>query len=74
MIVSEASETLHLKRETGLSFAAWCERIRLTEAVMRLAHGESVTSVALLLGYENTGSLSRMFKRLMGIGPGELHM
>ncbi|CAN7660140.1 helix-turn-helix transcriptional regulator [Caballeronia sp. LjRoot34] len=61
-----------LKAETGLSFAAWRQQIRLTEAVVRLVKGEAVTSVALTLGYENTGSFSRMFKKTMGISPSEL--
>lgn len=61
-----------LKTETGLSFAAWRQQIRLTQAVVRLVAGESITSIALSLGYENTGSFSRMFKRAMGVSPSEL--
>ncbi len=64
----------YLKQETGLSFSAWRGRIRLTEAIVRLACGEAVTSVALSLGYENTGSFSRMFKRIMGVSPSELRL
>lgn len=59
----------HLKKETGLSFAAWRQRIRLTEGVVRLACGESITSTALSLGYESVGSFSRMFKQAMGVCP-----
>lgn len=61
-----------IKDETGLSFTDWRQQIRLTEAVVGLVGGEPVTTVALSLGYENTGSFSRMFKRVMGISPSEL--
>ncbi len=61
-----------IKHETGLSFTEWRQQIRLNEAVVGLVGGEAVTSVALSLGYENTGSFSRMFKRVMGISPSEL--
>jgi AraC-like DNA-binding protein len=69
-----SSRTLgrRLKAETGLSFAAWRRQIRLAEAVIRLVECESITSIALSLGYENIGSFSRMFKRAMGITPSEL--
>jgi AraC-like DNA-binding protein len=61
-----------LKTETGLSFAAWRQQIRLTEAVVRRVRGESITSIASSLGYENIGSFSRMFKQAMGASPSEL--
>ncbi|CAN7670384.1 helix-turn-helix transcriptional regulator [Caballeronia sp. LjRoot34] len=61
-----------LKAQTGLSFATWRQQIRLTEAVVRLVEGESITSIALSLGYENSGSFSRMFKKAMGLTPREL--
>ncbi|KVW85961.1 AraC family transcriptional regulator [Burkholderia cepacia] len=62
-----------IKAETGLSFTEWRQQIRLTEAVVRLVRGEPVTTVALSLGYENAGSFSRMFKRVMGNIPSELN-
>ncbi|TDV20853.1 AraC family transcriptional regulator [Paraburkholderia caballeronis] len=61
-----------IKDETTLSFTDWRQQIRLTEAVVGLVAGEPVTTIALSLGYENTGSFSRMFKRVMGISPSEL--
>jgi AraC-like DNA-binding protein/mannose-6-phosphate isomerase-like protein (cupin superfamily) len=73
-LANMSSRTLgrKLKTETGLSFAAWRQQIRLTEAVVRLVAGEPITSIALSLGYENIGSFSRMFKRTMGVSPSEL--
>ncbi|WP_420992759.1 AraC family transcriptional regulator [Cupriavidus sp. 30B13] len=70
--MSARTFTRHLKDETGLSFADWRQQIRLTEAMVRLVGGESITSIALSLGYENTGSFSRMFKRAMGVSPSDL--
>src|SRR3546814_8370581 len=40
-------------RETGMTFGAWRERLRLTAAVARLAEGQPVTSVAFDLGYQS---------------------
>jgi AraC-like DNA-binding protein len=69
-----SSRTLsrRIHEETSMSFADWRQQLRLNEAVVRLVEGESVTSVALSLGYENVGSFSRMFKRVMSISPSEL--
>jgi AraC-like DNA-binding protein/mannose-6-phosphate isomerase-like protein (cupin superfamily) len=73
-LANMSSRTLgrKLKTETGISFAAWRQQIRLTEAVARLVRGESITSIASSLGYENIGSFSRMFKQAMGASPSEL--
>jgi AraC-like DNA-binding protein len=41
----------------------------LFAALPRLIGGESVTSVALALGYENPAAFTTMFKRLLGAPP-----
>jgi AraC-like DNA-binding protein/quercetin dioxygenase-like cupin family protein len=56
-------------QETGLSFTAWKQQARLLEAVHRLSHGVSVTTVALDLGYESPSAFSTMFKRALGLAP-----
>ncbi len=70
--MSVSTFSRHLKTETGLSFVDWRLEIRLMEAMVRLVAGESITSIALSLGYENVGSFSRMFKRTMGASPSEI--
>lgn len=55
--------------ETSMSFSDWRRQIRLNDAIVRLVEGDTVTSVALSLGYENIGSFSRMFRKVMGLTP-----
>ena len=45
--------TRMFRRETGQSFSAWRQRVRLLEALARLGAGKSVTNVALDVGYES---------------------
>ena len=57
-------------RETGMSFGAWRRQLRLLHALERLASGESVTTVALALGYDSTSAFIAMFRRNLGRTPG----
>jgi AraC-like DNA-binding protein len=58
------------RRETGLSFAAWRQQLRLLRALERLAAGEPVTAVALDLGYAGPSAFVAMFRRALGVPPG----
>jgi AraC-like DNA-binding protein len=57
------------RRETGQSFSAWRQRVRLLEALARLGAGESVTSVALDVGYDSPSAFTAMFRRELGAAP-----
>lgn len=57
-------------RETGMSFGAWRRQLRLLCSLERLAAGESVTAVALSLGYASTSAFIAMFRRNLGCTPG----
>jgi len=57
-------------KETGMTFGAWRERLRLTSAVTRLAEGAPVTSVAYDLGYQSPSAFIAMFRRSLGDTPG----
>ncbi len=56
--------------ETGLSFGAWRQQLRLHDAVARLAIGEPVTSVAYAVGYDSPSAFIAMFREAMGETPG----
>ena len=58
------------ERETKLPFAAWRQQARLLRGFELLASGESVTSVALELGYETPSAFIAMFRRVLGTSPG----
>lgn len=57
-------------RETGASLGRWRQQLRLMHAVRRLEAGESVTQVALNVGYESTSAFVSMFRRALGTSPG----
>lgn len=57
------------RRETGMSFAEWRQQACLSVALPKLAAGESVTSIAMDLGYDGPGNFSTMFKRVLGVPP-----
>jgi AraC-like DNA-binding protein len=67
--LSRRTLTRLFRRETGQSFSAWRQRVRLLEALARLGTGEPVTSVALDVGYDSPSAFTAMFKRELGSAP-----
>jgi len=57
------------RRETGVSFQQWRQRLRIIQALRLLASGESVTNVALDVGYASTSAFIAMFRRELGTTP-----
>ncbi|SCX65873.1 helix-turn-helix domain-containing protein [Variovorax sp. EL159] len=55
--------------ETGYSLGAWRQRARLLRGLELLAEGQSVTTVALELGYCNISAFIALFKRTFGVTP-----
>ncbi len=66
---SERTLARLFQRETGMTFGAWRQRLRLLSAIGRLAEGQSVTSVAFDLGYESPSAFVAMFRRELGAPP-----
>ena len=67
--MSRRSFTQAFRRETGLGLATWRQQACLFAALPRLAEGESVTSVALDLGYDSVSAFTTMFRRMLGKPP-----
>jgi AraC-like DNA-binding protein len=55
--------------ETGLSLGAWRRQLHVSLAIQRLGSKESVTNIALDLGYESPSAFIAMFKRSLGTTP-----
>lgn len=55
--------------ETGMTFRAWRQQLRLQRALEMLADGQAVTSVSLDLGYESPSAFIAMFRRVLGASP-----
>jgi len=58
--------------QCGMSFRAWKRQAILLEALRRLADGQSVSNVALDLGYESVSSFIAMFKQALGVTPARM--
>lgn len=56
-------------QQTGLTFSHWRKQACLLAALSRLTAGESVTQVALDLGYESPSAFSTMFRKALGESP-----
>jgi AraC-like DNA-binding protein len=67
--VSERSLSRLLLKELGMSFGDWRRQLHVTLALQRLSKGETVQSVALALGYENSSGFVTMFRKAVGKPP-----
>lgn len=69
LAMNRRSFTRLFRRETGMSFTEWRQQACVSVALTKLATGESVTEVALGLGYDSPGNFSAVFKKVMGAAP-----
>jgi len=69
--VSEKTLSRLFLRDTGLTFRAWRQRLRLLGALPALEQGERVTDVALACGYESTSAFINAFRQQFDATPGE---
>ncbi|MDM9618755.1 helix-turn-helix transcriptional regulator [Rhizobium sp. S96] len=69
MAMSRRAFTRAFRRETGVSLSTWRQQAAVFTALPRLASGESVTAVALDLGYESAAAFTTMFRRMLGAAP-----
>lgn len=70
-IVGASARTLSrlFKKETGLSYSEWRQRLNIQIAISQLSLGKSITSISLHLGYESPSSFIHMFKTKIGMTP-----
>jgi AraC-like DNA-binding protein len=57
--------------ETGLTFGVWRKRLLLQEAIRLLDQGQPVTQVAFDLGYQSQSAFISMFRKELGMPPGQ---
>ena len=69
LAINRRNFTRIFRRETGMSFAEWRQQACISVALPKLAAGESVTGVAMDLGYDGPQNFSTMFKRVLGVSP-----
>ncbi len=66
---SNRTLTRLFQRETGMSFGRWRQQLHVGLALQRLAGGETVTNIAIDLGYESPSAFIAMFRRMLGTTP-----
>lgn len=59
------------KEKTGQTVQEYLISVRLEAAKGHLLRGASVSEAAILAGYEDTCNFSKMFKKLLGVSPGQ---
>ncbi len=71
--INMAQRTLvrKFRSETGMSFVEWRQRARILLAIKLLGAGESVTQVALAVGYESLSAFISVFRQLTGAAPSQ---
>lgn len=69
LAMSRRTFTRRFRAETGISFAQWRRQASIFAALPRLAAGESVTSIALDLGYGSSSAFATMFRHVVGVPP-----
>lgn len=67
--MSRRSFTRLFREQTGMSFSHWRQQACLLAALARLGHGQSVTRVAMELGYGSTSAFTAAFRRTLGATP-----
>ena len=70
-VVGASARTLSrlFKKETGLNYSEWRQRLNIQIAIRQLSLGKSITSISLHLGYESPSSFIHMFKSKTGMTP-----
>ncbi|AJO79281.1 MULTISPECIES: AraC family transcriptional regulator [Pseudomonas] len=69
--VAEKTLSRLFLHDTGLTFRAWRQRLRLLGALTPLEQGERVTDVALACGYDSTSAFIAAFRQQFDETPGE---
>jgi AraC-like DNA-binding protein len=67
--MSRRAFTRHFQNQTGCTFSQWKRLAVVQRATERLAEGNSVTTIAFELGYENPSAFIAMFRTLRGATP-----
>ncbi|WP_417795071.1 AraC family transcriptional regulator [Terasakiella pusilla] len=61
----------NFKKQTDMTFGQWRQQARLLEALSRLAANQPVAHIAQDLGYSSQSAFSAMFKKALGVTPGQ---
>lgn len=69
--MSEKTLSRLFVQQTGLTFRAWRQRLRILVALPMLERGDRVTDVAIACGYDSMSAFIAAFRLFTGVTPGE---
>ncbi|MSQ98456.1 MAG: AraC family transcriptional regulator [Xanthomonadales bacterium] len=69
--ISRRTFTRLFRQETGMSFAAWRQQMRLMEALSLMGSGRSITTTAYEVGYNSPSAFTAAFHRTFGLSPSQ---
>jgi AraC-like DNA-binding protein/mannose-6-phosphate isomerase-like protein (cupin superfamily) len=61
----------NFKKQTDMTFGQWRQQARLLDALSRLADNQPIAHIAQDLGYSSQSAFSAMFKKALGVTPGQ---
>lgn len=67
--ISQSTFVRRFKKETGLTYQEWRQRMRLLESISRVKGKESILNIAIDIGYSSASSYIYAFKKVFGISP-----
>ncbi|MDT0603917.1 helix-turn-helix domain-containing protein [Thalassotalea castellviae] len=59
------------KKETNITYSEWRQRLNIQITIKHLSLGDSINSIAELLGYESSSAFIYMFRKQMGVSPSQ---
>ena len=60
------------RTETGMTFEQWRRQLRMTEALARIAQGESLARAGAAVGYASTPAFGAAFRKTFGTTPARM--
>lgn len=69
VFTTERTLARYFKKELGMSFNEWCQRLRFIHSISLLEQGQTVEEIAFNVGYRSTSSFINMFHSLSGTTP-----
>lgn len=67
--ISQSTFVRRFKKETGLTYQEWRQRLRLLQSIRRVKEKESILNIALDAGYSSASSYIYAFKKTFGVSP-----
>lgn len=69
VFTTERTLARYFRKELGMSFNEWCQRLRFIHSISLLEQNQTVEEIAFKVGYRSTSSFINMFQALSGTTP-----